>query len=617
MRDGYSGIKFLFDATEGDSRHLHVGLEIEGPFTGKSLILSFPRWVPGSYFLREPIQYMFDFEAYDGNEKLLVSKRKDVDSMKISVEQGTNLVKIRYKILATELSCRSSHIDSTHIHIMPPFTWFLPVSGINDERMDKTHIIKAHIPSDWTPATQYLEVSNNVSKGLLTNNHGLTYEFEAPNRDELLDGIMEANANEIMSWVVEGRTHHLKIWDSGGYTPDQSMLERLRIDMDKIVMEHHALFGIPEWDNYVTVLHFTEKSRGGLEHLNSQTSMLPRQCLMPGFEDEYRDLVSLFSHEYLHQWNVKRLRPRNFLNYDLQKETHSELLWWFEGGTSWLGDVLCVRSGAWSEEDWRKDFLRKMKRHTLRHGMEKESLSESSHDAWIHLYRGHAFSRETQISYYLEGELAIFCLDAELRKRSKGKSGLCQLMAILCEKHAIGYSSAEKLGVTYKDIRSSLTGMEGGLRLGKMLDELVFERKSPDIDKALEYFSLNLVPEKVSKEGEMESAWIGVQIKEVNKQLRVTSHQQNSPLRKILMPGDEIIAINGFRVNSNNNLNKYLKGLANCEIEITFNHEGIVQTCKVTLPSQTTKNVKLDGKGNTKWRDYIATRQTISKRQEK
>ena len=169
MRDGYSGIKFLFDATEGDSRHLYVGLEIEGPFTGKSLILSFPRWVPGSYFLREPIQYMFDFEAYDGNEKLLVSKRKDVDSMKISIQDGTNLVKIRYKILATELSCRSSHIDSTHIHVMPPFTWFLPVAGIESKRMDKTHTIKAHIPSDWTPATQYLEVSNNISKGLLTN----------------------------------------------------------------------------------------------------------------------------------------------------------------------------------------------------------------------------------------------------------------------------------------------------------------------------------------------------------------------------------------------------------------------------------------------------------------
>mgnify|MGYP006130334577 FL=1 len=617
MREGYSGIKFLFDATEGSSRHLHVGLEIEGPFTGNSLVLSFPRWVPGSYFIREPIQYMFDFEAHDNNGKILPSKRKNVDSMKININDSTNLVKVKYKILARELSCRSTHIDNSHIHVMPPFTWFLPVSGVEVERIDKTHIIEAHIPSHWTPATQYLQVSKESSKGQLTNNAGDTYRFEAPNRDELLDGILEANHNETISWDVEGRTHHLKIWDSGGYKPSQSMLDRLRIDMDKIIMEHHALFGIPKWDNYVTVLHFTEKSRGGLEHLNSQTSMLPRQCLMPGFEDEYLDLVSLFSHEYLHQWNVKRLRPRNFLDYDLQQETHSDLLWWFEGATSWLGDVLCVRSGAWSEADWRKDFLRKMKRHTLRNGMEKESLAESSHDAWVHLYRSHEFSRESQISYYLEGELAIFCLDAELRKRSKGESGLCQLMAILCEKHAIGYSNTEKLGVTHKDIRSSLTAMKGGLRLGKMLDELVFERKVPDVEKALQYFALDLIPEKVPKEGETKSAWLGLQIREVNKQLRVTSHQQGSPLREVIMPGDEIIAINGFRVNNSNNLNKFLKGMVDTETEITFSHEGIIQTYNVILPVHPNRKVKLDGKGNKKWQDYITTRQIILEHQEK
>jgi predicted metalloprotease with PDZ domain len=211
----------------------------------------------------------------------------------------------------------------------------------------------------------------------------------------------------------------------------------------------------------------------------------------------------------------------------------------------------------------------------------------------------------------LEGELALFCLDAELRKRSKGESGLCQLMATLCEKHAIGYHNTEKLGITYKDIRSSLTAMKGGLRLGKMLDELVFERKAPNVEKALEYFSLTLIPEKQIKEGELENAWLGVQIRETNKQLRVASHQQNSPLRNIIMPGDEIIAINGFRMNNVSHLNKFLKGLVGCEVEITFNHEGILQTCKVILPKQPVRNVKLDGKGNKKWQDYIATRKII------
>ena len=124
--------------------------------------------------------------------------------------------------------------------------------------------------------------------------------------------------------------------------------------------------------------------------------------------------MSLFSHEYLHQWNVKRLRPSNFINYDLQKE----YIQTYCGGlkVALHGWEICYvyLSSAWTEKDWRKEFD-KLKRHTSRNGMLYESLAEASHDAWIHLYRSNAFSRERQISYYLEAELAIFCLDSELK----------------------------------------------------------------------------------------------------------------------------------------------------------------------------------------------------------
>ena len=84
---------------------------------------------------------------------------------------------------------------------------------------------------------------------------------------------------------------------------------------------------------------------------------------------------------------------------------------------------MCVRSGAWTEKDWRLDFERKMKRHTAKNGMLRESLAESSHDAWIHLYRSGPYTRENQISYYLEGELALLCLDTEMRRRNGNTFG--------------------------------------------------------------------------------------------------------------------------------------------------------------------------------------------------
>lgn len=605
-----SGIRFLIDATEGESRRLHVGMEIAGPFTGANLTVHFPRWVPGSYFLREPIQHMTDFKVKDQDGNSLAFHRKDVDAMRIKIPTNTDTVSIEYRLLATDLSVRSNHLDNTHLHMMPPFTWFLPTEGIDSKRMDMEHIVELHAPDEWKPATQYTGTGEEKGSGELTGNIGITHRFTSPNRDELLDAIIECNANSMDTWVVDGRTHHLKLWDSGGHDVDQGMLDRFKMDMTRIIKEHHALFGTPPWDNYVTVIQLTESMRGGLEHLNSQTSMLPRQCLMPGHEDEYLDLVSLFSHEYLHQWNVKRLRPRNFLEYDLQREVHSDLLWWFEGGTSWMGDMLCVRSGAWSEKDWRKDFLRKMKRHTTRNGMNTESLAESSHDAWIHLYRGHAFSRETQISYYLEGELAIMQLDAELRRRSKGDSGVCDLMAELCKRHALECDATQRLGITYKDIRKALTSMKGGRQLGSLLDALMHDRKAPDMESTMAYFGLQLVPEKTFENGEENHGWLGLNLSAKDGRVITTSHHTGSPVRHCVMPGDEIVAVDGVRTSSTNKLKTSLKGKANSKVNLMISHEGILKEHTVKISGAPQHGVKLDGKGNARWRSYIETRQS-------
>jgi predicted metalloprotease with PDZ domain len=273
--------------------------------------------------------------------------------------------------------------------------------------------------------------------------------------------------------------------------------------------------------------------------------------------------------------------------------------------------MLCVRSGAWSEQDWRKDWMRKMKRTTTRNGMEFESLSESSHDAWIHLYRGHSFSRESQISYYNEGELAIFCLDAELQRRSNGKNGICDLMFELCKKHAIEYDSAEQLGVTYNDIRKALTSMNGGSRLGTMLDSLMKNRQLPDVDKALKYYSLKLIPnvKKDVEEKNCQDAWLGITVKDSMGKLVITSHQTSSPLRELLMPGDEIISINGRRTDSNSKLTSSLKGQKGKMASIVYTHEGIVKSLESMMVGKVHHKVKLDGKGNQKWRNYITSRQ--------
>ena len=82
-----------------------------------------------------------------------------------------------------------------------------------------------------------------------------------------------------------------------------------------------------------------------------------------------------------------------------------------------------------------------------------------------------------------------------------------------------------------------------------------------------------------------------------------------SPLRMTLMPGDEIIALDGRRTPSMKSIESALKGKIGREVELTYAHEGMLCTCSITLPAAPRHNVKLSGKGNQRWRDYIATRQ--------
>ena len=603
-----SGVSFAIDATECSSRYLHVRVTVSPPFTSNKVTLKFPRWVPGSYFIREPMQYLTGISCKQ-NKSDVKFNRKSVDSVEVKVNDLNADIVVDYKILGIELSVRSTHIDSGHLHMMPPFTFLLPTSGIEKERMDLNHKITLYCPRGWTPATQLSTTKKAININSIIGNDADSFTFQAPNRDELLDGIIETNQNPNISFKVDGRNHILKLWDSGNYPTDQKMVDRFVGDMKKIIREYHALFGVPDWGDYVTVLQLTEKSRGGLEHMNSQTSMLPRICLIDGHDDEYRDLISLFSHEYMHQWNVKRLRPKNFIDYDLQQEIHTDLLWWFEGCTSWLGDMLCVRSGAWSEEDWRKDMERKLSRHTIRNGSNHESLAESSHDAWIHLYRSHSFSREIQISYYLEGELAIFCIDAELRKRSKGKHGVCDLMVRLCEKYAIGYPNVSRVGIDYQDIRRELVNMEGGRNLGLYLDQLIFEKSAPDIAKALDFYGLKL-KSKVSKEIQLSSSWLGLNLTNKSNKVIVSSHQTDSPLRNLIMPGDELVAINKVRIKDVKSMKNLLAKLDPSNVELCYTHEGIVKIDKIDLRIEPELRNKLDGKGNKKWHSYISSRIT-------
>eukprot|EP01035_Chromulina_nebulosa_P048725 gene48725-66156_t len=121
------------------------------------------------------------------------------------------------------------------------------------------------------------------------------------------------------------------------------------------------------FQRYVFLLNCVDDGYGGLEHRASTALIASRRDLprvpatstVPGahleeMSDNYVTLLGLISHEYFHTWNVKRLKPRDFAPYDYTRENYTELLWFFEGFTSYYDDLLLRRAGLICEARYLK-----------------------------------------------------------------------------------------------------------------------------------------------------------------------------------------------------------------------------------------------------------------------
>ena len=599
-----SEIKYILDVSTRDEQRFYAAVEISNP-VGSRLILAFPRWSPGSYLIREPRRLVHDMSAWaivSGNNLDCKIERRGPDEIIIKIPQGASSIYVSWFAFGNDLSVRTNHIDSSHFHMIPSATFPRVIAGSNHS--EGPYIVELMHPSHWSATTQLKFVSSNKDGDIVKS------IWTANSRDALYDGIIEANANKEILFKAGGRTFRLKLWDAGGVKIESKRIDFLIKSMSDLFSEFHALFGEPPWDDYAVILHLTEKARGGLEHTGSQSSQMRRSSLDPGDKDGWRDLISLISHEYVHAWNVKRLRPQTFDDYDLSQEMHTDLLWWFEGVTSWLGDMICLRSGVWSDEDWSTDLKRKLTRFHSMSGWDHQCLSDSSFESWYHLYRPHPHSPETTISYYLQGEIAAMCMDLEMRKRTNGEIGLDDVMVDLWKLHGLhiegdsGSGGKEPRPIIEKDIVSSMNRLSKG-RLNGVVRRLVHGLGAPDMLEWSKGMGRKLEP----VESDEQVGWLGVHL--ADSPLRISKFIAGSPLRNQLQPGDEIIAINGRRTRKSSDLKGALRGKVEQEVKLTISRRGGIMEFDIIPAKDPLHPVIISGNGNKLWKAFSSSKREI------
>lgn len=455
-----TSVRYTVQAAQPGAHLFEVTLQIEQPEPAGQ-VFSLPAWIPGSYMIREFARNIVTLSAESNGEVLPVT-RSDKHTWHLPAGLG-GPVTLRYSVYAWDLSVRTAHLDQTHgffngtsvflcahgHEALPHLVDILPPKGLEG--------------AGWRVATS-LPLAVGEAGAAEPYGFGL---YRADDYDALIDHPVEMGTFSLVEFEACGVPHAVAI--TGRHDCD---LARLAADLKPVCEAQIRLFGEPApMDRYVFLVMAVGDGYGGLEHRASTALLCSRADLPhPGMEtvsEGYRQFLGLCSHEYFHTWNVKRIKPAAFVPYKLAVENYTRLLWAFEGFTSYYDDLMLVRSGRITVADYLSLLGKTVSQVHKGSGRRKQSVAESSFEAWTKYYRQDENSPNAIVSYYTKGALVGLLLDLRLRSGSGGAVSLDDLMRALWLRHGLtGRGVAE-------DGLYALAAELGGPEVGDWLRELV------------------------------------------------------------------------------------------------------------------------------------------------
>lgn len=538
---------------EPETHLFEVSLSIKNWQPQQPLDLRMPVWTPGSYLVREYSRHLQGFTAFaegKNSEQTLPWRKLGKNHWQVDL-QGQTQATVKYRIFANELTVRTNHLDGTHGYFNGAAVFFY-IPGYQQQPIQVT-IVPPH--DTWKIATPLPTVA------------GQTNTFLAKDFDTLVDSPFEVGVHQTYEFEAQGKPHTLAVWGESNLEP-----ERLISDIQKVIQVEADIFdGVP-YDRYLFLLHLSSQGFGGLEHKDSCSLIYQRF----GFrnKDKYDRFIQLVAHEFFHLWNVKRIRPKALEVFDYEQENYTPSLWFSEGTTSFYDLIIPYRAGVYDVRTYLSALSKEITRFLTTPGRKVQPLSESSFDAWIKLYRPDANSANSQMSYYLKGEMVSLLLDLLIRERHGNQRSLDDVMRQMWErfgKPEIGFTPAELQQVIESIADVDLSNFF--TRYLHSTDELPF-------DEYLNPFGLRLQADSI--EDGVPS--IGCMVKTENGREAVKFVEAGSPAQKAGMDaGDELLAINGIRVTSdqlNDRLRDYSPGEA---IQVAFFHQDELLVRSLTL----------------------------------
>lgn len=562
-------IQYALRMTKPQNHYFEVEMEIS-EFKAGDLTVKMPVWAPGSYLVREFSKNVNLVHAYDEKGAELKVGKTSKNAWKVTTGKAKK-VRVQYEVYAFELSVRTSFLDLTH--------GFVSSSGIFcylDGHKDKAGTVTVYPHNDFKVITTPLE------KALEQKSGERSETFQFPNYDVLVDSPFEIGNQEVFDFTVGETKHKVAVFGSGNYDVDE-----LKVDMARIVKAENAVFaGKNPNKDYTFIIHNVVNGQGGLEHANSCVLSVNRWTYGSG----YKDFLSLVAHEYFHLWNVKRIRPIQLGPFNYDEENYTSLLWVMEGFTSYYDELLLVRAGYYTKEE----YLRKLQ-GTLNYvegsvGSRVQPVAHSSYDAWIKGYRPNENSANTGMTYYSRGAILAAYLDAVIIDKFNGTKCLDNFMLYLYEEFYIkknrGFTEIE-----FQDALEKFLGQD----MDYFFDKYVNGTEIPNYKEVFGKIGID-----VTYTGKASTSF-GASLSQeagncIVKGIRAGSAAETAGLSV----GDEIIAADGMRID-NSSIESYVGSLGEgekCSLLIARDEVMMELTLQMTLYER--PSFKLEANGTSK-----------------
>jgi predicted metalloprotease with PDZ domain len=467
-----------------------------------------PVWTPGSYLVREYARHVEDLRA-DGCRVTKTRKNR------WRIEAGkAREIRVSYRLYCREMSVRTNWVEEGFAFLTGAAT-FITIADLPNAQYE----VRLDLPSNWKTSAAGLEEIG-------------PHHYAAPDFDTLVDSPIVAGNPAVYRFDVDDIPHFLVnvneegIWDG----------PRSAADTATIVGRYREMWGSLPYRKYV-ILNLLTETGGGLEHANSVVIMASRWSTST--RRAYLGWLGLLSHEFLHVWNVKRLRPAELGPFDYENENHTRGLWIAEGFTVYYDALTVHRAGLSSRDEYLGENGLSGLINALQTtpGRLVSSVEQASFDAWIKLYRPDENTPNSTISYYTKGGVIGWLLDARIRKSTDGAKSLDDLMRLAFER----FSGAR--GFTQEQFRATAEEV-AGVPLDDFFRKTVESTEELDYTEALDWFGLRFRRATHTHRG-----WLGAETRNDGGRLVVTKIQRGSPAFDSGMSvDDEILAIDDFRV---------------------------------------------------------------------